>query len=352
MARALRHHRFAAGLAVILPFATFLPAACGGSDTIPYDDDAATTPDAPRADTSTDTSLSDTSNDTSTDTSSDTTADTRTNDSSSDARLDTSETSLADTSTDTSLPDTSLPDTSVPDASVLDAADAADSADARDAKDSSVVLADPRLGSVAKFAVFAGSTVTNKFATLTTITGDLGTYPDTTAIGATPPVLIGAYHLGDGVAAIAANDLIIAYDNLTPAKKPGCTVLTGQDLGGKTLPPGIYCFATSAQLTGALVLDAGTNPNPEWFFQIGSTLTTGPVGATPASVTVIGANPCRVYWQVGSSATLGTGTSFSGTILAAASITLVTGTTLKGRALAVNAAVTMDTNTVSLTSCQ
>jgi hypothetical protein len=118
------------------------------------------------------------------------------------------------------------------------------------------------------------------------------------------------------------------------------------------LPPGIYCFATSAQLTGALVLDAGGNPNAEWFFQIGSTLTTGPIGATPASVTVVGANPCRVYWQVGSSATLGTGTSFAGNILASSSITLVTNTTLVGRALAVNAAVTMDTNTVSIAACQ
>jgi type VI secretion system secreted protein VgrG len=209
---------------------------------------------------------------------------------------------------------------------------------------------DPRLGSASRFAVFAGSTVTNTF--LTTITGDLGTYPSTTAIGTTPPVIVGAFQLGNLVAQAAAADIVTAYNGLTPASMPGGTVLTGQDLGGKTLPPGIYQFSTSAQLTGALVLDAGNNPNAEWFFQIGSTLTTGPLGAAPASVTVInGGNRCNVFWQVGSAATLGTGTIFSGNILALSSITLVTGTTLAGRALAENGAVTMDTNTVSIATC-
>ena len=105
------------------------------------------------------------------------------------------------------------------------------------------------------------------------------------------------------------------------------------------------------RITGRRVLDAGGNPNAQWFFQIGSTLTTGALGASPASVTVIGANPCHVYWQVGSAATLGTGTRFVGNILASSAITLVTGTSLVGRALAVNAGVTMDTNVVSISAC-
>jgi len=190
------------------------------------------------------------------------------------------------------------------------------------------------------------------FGTLTTVTGDLGTYPSTTAIGTTPPVVVGAFHLGDLVAQAAAGDFVTLYNGLTPASMPGCTSLTGTDLGGLTLAPGIYCFSTSAQLTGALVLDAGNNPNAEWFFQIGSTLTTGPLGAAPASVTVInGGNPCNAFWQVGSSATLGTATRFSGNIVALASVTLVTGTTVAGRALAESGAVTMDTNTVSIAGC-
>jgi Ice-binding-like len=219
------------------------------------------------------------------------------------------------------------------------------------AGDAGIVRPDPRLRSLVNFAVFAGSTVSNAFATFTMVTGDLGTFPDKTAIGPTAPLVVGNYHLGDGVAGIAALDIAVAYDGLTPAKMPGCKPLTGLDLGGMTLAPGIYCFDTSAQLTGALILDAGGNPDAEWFFQIGSTLTTGSLGASPASVTVVGASPCRVYWQVGTSATLGTGTRFSGNILASSAITLITGTTIEGRALAFNAAVTMDTNTVSIAAC-
>jgi type VI secretion system secreted protein VgrG len=335
MARALTLSRLAIGLAVIAPFAV-LSGACGGSDTIPFDEDAATV-DAAR-DTSSDTSIDTSLTDTSTDTSSDTITDTK----------------LSDTSTNETSTDGSSSDGSSTDGAGNDAAEASTDAsvvDASEAGDANVVRSDPRLGSVARFAVFAGSTVTNAFGTLTAITGDLGTYPDPTAIGATPPVLIGAYHLGDAIAGTARTELTTAYNNLTPASMPGCSSLTGQDLGGQRLAPGIYCFDTSAQLTGTLVLDANGDPNPEWFFQIGSTLTTGSLGASPAMVTVVGANPCKVYWQVGSSATLATGTLFSGNILAAAAITLNTGTKIVGRALAINAAVTMDTNTVSIASC-
>ena len=112
---------------------------------------------------------------------------------------------------------------------------------------------------------------------------------------------------------------------------------------------GTYCFSSSAQLTGTLTLDAQGDPAAVFVFQIGSTLTT----ASNASVQVInGGSPCNVFWQVGSSATLGTGTSFEGSILALTSITLTTGVAVDGRVLARNGAVTMDTNNVDAASCQ
>ena len=124
--------------------------------------------------------------------------------------------------------------------------------------------------------------------------------------------------------------------------------LTGTDLGGLTLAPGVYCFSSSAQLTGTLTLDAGGDPNAAWVFQIGSTLTT----ASKASVVLInGAQNCNVFWQVGSSATLGTGTTFVGNILALASITLTTDAIMSGRALGQTGAVTLDSNQVALSVC-
>jgi hypothetical protein len=141
----------------------------------------------------------------------------------------------------------------------------------------------------------------------------------------------------------AQNDLTTAYNNT--AATP-CTVdLTGKDLGGLTLTPGIYCFSASAQLTGALTLDALGNSNARFVFKIGSTLTT----ASSSSVTVIngGSNCDRVIWQVGSSAMLGAGSSFVGDILALTSISLGTGTNTTGKVLARNGAVTLDTNNVN-----
>ena len=128
-----------------------------------------------------------------------------------------------------------------------------------------------------------------------------------------------------------------------------CTVdLSGRDLGGLTLTPGVYCFSSSAQLTGDLVLDAGGRADAVFVFKTGSTLTS----ASNASVRVInGGNDCGVFWQIGSSVTLGTGTVFSGSILALASITLTTGAKVSGRTLARTGAVTLDTNAVSLPIC-
>lgn len=124
--------------------------------------------------------------------------------------------------------------------------------------------------------------------------------------------------------------------------------LSGQDLGGQTLTPGVYCFDTVAQLTGTLTLNAQGNPNAVFIFKIGSTLTT----ASNSAVTVTnGGSPCNVYGQVGTSATLGTNTSFLGNILALTSITLNTGANVIGRTLARNGAVTLDTNNIDTGPC-
>ena len=205
----------------------------------------------------------------------------------------------------------------------------------------------PSLGTAQSFAVLAGSTVTNTGPTV--VQGNLGVSPGTAVTGFPPGIVLGGtIHAADAVALQAQNDVTTAYNVL--AGEPCDVDLTGQDLGGLTLTPGVYCFSSSAQLTGALVLNALGNPNSVFVFKIGSTLTT----ASNSSVAVINASAsqgCNVFWQVGSSATLGTGTTFVGNILALTSIALVTGTNVSGRALARNGAVTMDTNHVSPTSC-
>jgi hypothetical protein len=199
------------------------------------------------------------------------------------------------------------------------------------------------LGSANTFAMLAGSTGTNTGAT-TTIEGDVGVSPGTaiTGIPAGQPTG-GAIHAGDAVAATAQSDLTVAYNDL--AGRPCGTNLTSQDLGGMTLAPGVYCFITSAQLTGTFTFNGQGNPNAVFVIQIGSTLTT----ASNAAVDLIGgARAQNVFWQIGSSATLGTGTAFMGNIVALQSINLNTGASLKGRALARNGAVTLDTNAVTV----
>ena len=203
----------------------------------------------------------------------------------------------------------------------------------------------PSLGTAASFAVLAGSTATNTGATI--LNGNLGVSPGTSITGFPPGIVTGGtIHPGDAVAAQAQSDAARAYTTLVG--QPCNFDLTGLDLGGKTLAAGVYCFTSSAQLTGALTLDGQGNPNSVFIIRIGSTLTT----ASAASVLLInGAQTCNVFWQVGSSATLGTGTSFAGSILALTSITLTTGAAINGSALAQNGAVTMDTNHVSASPC-
>ena len=197
--------------------------------------------------------------------------------------------------------------------------------------------ANPVLGSAATYGILAGSTVT--CVTGGTINADVGVSPGSTTTGFPPCVITGATHLADATAATAQNDLTTAYNYL--AGRPCGTVVTPADVGGRTLPPGIYCTASSMAVTGTVTLDGGGNANAVWVFQMGSTLTTG----TSANIALIGgAQAKNVWWQVGSSATLGTGTTFRGNILALTTITLVDNATMLGRALARNGAVSLGTN--------
>jgi hypothetical protein len=210
------------------------------------------------------------------------------------------------------------------------------------------------LGTAGNFAVLAATAVTNTGPTVINGSasgggGNVGLSPNgLTSITGFPPGIVAAPYIieaGNAVTLQAQNDLTTAYNaaaGLAPTQD-----LTGQNLGGLTLTPGVYFFSSSAQLTGTLTLNDQGNANAQFVFQIGSTLTT----ASNSSVVTIngGAMPgCDVFWQVGSSATLGTGTAFEGHILADVSITMTTGATiLDGSALARTGAVTLDSNTIT-----
>jgi type VI secretion system secreted protein VgrG len=200
------------------------------------------------------------------------------------------------------------------------------------------------LGTATPFAVLAGTTVTNTGPSV--ISGDLGLSPGSAVTGFPPGVVInGTQHVADAVALQAQTDLTTAYNDAA-GRTPVTTV--SADLGGQILAPGVYHAAAAMSLTGTVTLDGQGDPDAVFIFQAGSTLIT----ASTSTVALInGAQACNVFWQVGSSATLGTGTTFAGSILALTSISVQTGTTIAGRALARNGAVTLDDNTITAPTC-
>lgn len=196
------------------------------------------------------------------------------------------------------------------------------------------------LGTAGSYSVLGATTVTNTGPTV--LSQDLGVWPGGSITGFPPGSVLGAIHDSDAAAALAQANALTGFNSLS-GLVPTQT-LTGQDLGGLTLGSGVYFYASSAQLTGALTLDFQGLSNQMIVFQIGSTLTT----ASSASIVVInpGVNN-QVYWIVGSSATLGTTTDFYGSIIANQSITLTTGAEIDcGRAIALNGAVTLDSNLI------
>ncbi len=199
------------------------------------------------------------------------------------------------------------------------------------------------LGTADSFAVLAGSGITNTGAT--TITGDVGTFPTPTETGFADVTLNGTNHYGNAVTQKAKDDLVAAYNDAA-----GRTPVTNVPVelgGGPPLLAGVYTSPTFG-LTGTLTLDAQGNPNAVFIFQAGSTL----IAEANSKVLMInGVDPCRVVWQVGSSATFKTGTEFVGDVLAQTSITAQTRATFRGRLLARDGAVTLDTNTITNATC-
>jgi hypothetical protein len=198
------------------------------------------------------------------------------------------------------------------------------------------------LRTASNFSVLAGSDITS--IPPTSMSAELGLSPGSSVTGAPRA---SATHIDDATAVTAKTDLTAAYKQVAAAPTTGVIQDAG-DIGGETLTPGVYASASSIFLTGTVTLNAKGNPNALFIFKAGSTLIT----ASNAKVAFInGAQACNVYWQVGSSATLGTGTQFAGTILALTSITSTTGVTVNGRLLARNAAVTLDATTIKTTGC-
>ncbi len=200
------------------------------------------------------------------------------------------------------------------------------------------------LGTAGADSVLGGQTVTNTGASV--LWGDLGVSPGTTITGFPPGTVDGTTHAGDATAAQAQVDLTAAYNDAA-GRTPVTTVAT--ELGGTTLNAGVYDSAAGTfQITGTLTLDAQGDANALFVFRIGSTFTTAAAGNT---VLIGEAQSCQVFWQIGSSATLGAGSSLDGTMMAQTSITVGAGSTIRGRALARDGSVTLDSDTFLVPAC-
>ena len=212
----------------------------------------------------------------------------------------------------------------------------------------SPALAQVSLGAASNFAVLGGAGVT---CTGSAVNGDVGSL--LTVTGFPPPTpalctLVGTVHAADAAATAAFHDFLRAHDALDAMTCNAQHNLTGQPLGGMTLAPGVYCFnSTAALTTGTLTLDARGNSNAVWVFQVETAITTG----TASVVMANGGQACNVFWELGTAATIGTGTAFLGNVLAGSAITFSgTNSSLVGRALAVTA-VTMTGTNISIGNC-
>ena len=202
------------------------------------------------------------------------------------------------------------------------------------------------LGTAAPFVALGGSTVTNTGPSV--LNGDLGVSPGTALVGFGSATVNGETHANDAVAAQAQSDLTTAYLVAEEEPVPPANDLTGTDLGSRTLMAGAYGYTSSAQLTGTLTLDAEGDPNAQFVFEIVSTLTT----ASASSVVLVnGASPCNVFWQVGSSAVLGTTTAFQGNLMALTSVSLNNGASVIGRVFARNGQISLDNNVLDGSIC-
>src|ERR1700733_13789011 len=199
------------------------------------------------------------------------------------------------------------------------------------------------LGTAGSFGVLGGQSVTNTGPSV--INGDLGVSPGTSVTGFPPGTVNGAIHSADAVAGGAQSDLTTAYNDAARSPTANISAAIG---AGQTLTPGVYKAASPLHVGGSLTLDAQGDPNAVFIFQVPSTLITD--SASRVRLTN-GAQACNVFWQVGSSAALGTHSRFAGTILALTSISVTTGDTIAGRALARNGSVTLDDDTITVPSC-
>ena len=209
-----------------------------------------------------------------------------------------------------------------------------------------VVLAatSANLGTADSFAVLAGSAITNNGSSI--INGNLGISPGSAVTGFPPGSINGTQQVANSIAVQAQTDLTAAYNNAA-GQTPVSTIPT--ELGGTIKTAGVYDSAAGTfQITGTLTLDAAGDPNAVFVFKTNSTLITS---GTSNVVLLNAAQACNVFWQVGSSATLGTNSIFKGNILALTSATLTTGTNVEGRVLARNGAVTLDTNIITRATC-